>query len=438
MASLPRLPDTVRPLLALALATALPAAGHAAGMTLTMQNAAHLGHAFSGGAAAEDASTNFFNPAGLVRLEGAQFVVGGNYVLFGGTFTNTGSTTGGLFPTPGADERDLGLDKLVPNLHVAYPLSPTMALGFGVSAPFGLGTSYEPGWVGRYHALHSELRTVNLNPSFAWKASESLSLGVGFNWQTVEATLSNAIDFGLIGFLQGIPGLVPNAADGALRLEADDATPGFNFGAHYDVQAGTRIGVHYRSKMAHRLTGRATFANVPGPLAPLFPAQDVRADLTLPESFSISFVHEFSPSLALLGDWSRWKWSRLDRLAIDFADPLTPDSAQPFGWKDASIYSLGLRWRTGDRHTWRAGLAYNESPVPSPELRTARVPDSDRVWVAFGYGVRFSGSVRGDFGYARLFFKDGATANDDGLGHTLVGLFEPKVDIVSAQLTWDF
>ncbi len=48
----------------------------ASGFALIEQSASGLGNAYAGGAAvAEDASTIFFNPAGMSRLSGKQIVV---------------------------------------------------------------------------------------------------------------------------------------------------------------------------------------------------------------------------------------------------------------------------------------------------------------------------------------------------------------------------
>ncbi|MGH8019224.1 MAG: OmpP1/FadL family transporter [Opitutaceae bacterium] len=408
------------------------------GMALTLQNGASLGHAYSAGASAEDASTVFTNPAGLIALGRPQIVIGSTYVMFDGPFTNNGSLTAGALPTSGGNEEDAGLDKAVPSAFVAVPLGSQWAFGLGVSAPFGLGTSYDPEWVGRYHALHSELKTVNINPALAWRASERLSLGFGFNWQRAEATLTNAIDFGLIGFLNGVPGLLPGGLDGGLRIRGNDTTTGYNLGALLEVVDGARIGFHYRSKMAHTLEGPATFTNVPAAFAPLFPNQEASAGLPLPEVVSVSYYQELNPKLAVMVDWSWWNWSRFETLAVDFSNPLTPDNAQAQNWKDASIFSAGARWRSSASLLWRAGLAYNETPVPSAELRTARIPDSDRVWLALGATWHFNDDVRFDFGYAHLFMDNAPIANDDGLGHLLVGGFSLHIDIVSAQLTWGF
>src|SRR3989304_6541120 len=53
----------------------------ASGFALIEQSGSGLGNAYAGGAAgAEDASTIFFNPAGMSRLNGKQVVVAGNII----------------------------------------------------------------------------------------------------------------------------------------------------------------------------------------------------------------------------------------------------------------------------------------------------------------------------------------------------------------------
>ena len=52
-----------------------PLAAHAAGFALIEQSASGMGNAFAGGGAvAEDASTIYFNPAGMTYIEGTQLV----------------------------------------------------------------------------------------------------------------------------------------------------------------------------------------------------------------------------------------------------------------------------------------------------------------------------------------------------------------------------
>ena len=42
-----------------------------------------------------------------------------------------------------------------------------MHFGLGVNAPFGLKTDYDDGWIGRYQALKSQIKTINVNPALS-------------------------------------------------------------------------------------------------------------------------------------------------------------------------------------------------------------------------------------------------------------------------------
>ena len=71
-----------------------------AGFALTEQSASGLGNAYAGAAAvAEDASTIYFNPAGMSLLGSSQFVAAGQAIkldaTFAGTATNPGLLGGG-------------------------------------------------------------------------------------------------------------------------------------------------------------------------------------------------------------------------------------------------------------------------------------------------------------------------------------------------------
>ena len=58
-------------------------------------------------------------------------------------------------------------------------LTPALSLGLGINAPFGLKTEYDSNWIGRFHAIKSEVRTINVNPSIAFKVNDQISLGAG-------------------------------------------------------------------------------------------------------------------------------------------------------------------------------------------------------------------------------------------------------------------
>ncbi|MHB1214367.1 MAG: OmpP1/FadL family transporter [Thiobacillus sp.] len=392
---------------------------HAAGFALIEQNASGLGNAYAGqAAAAADASTIFFNPAGMTYLPDRQVVLVGHLIKPEARFSGTVSPDIG-----GGNGGDAGGLALVPNAYFAFRLTPDVHLGLGVNAPFGLKTEYDSTWAGRTQAIKSELKTVNLNPSIAWKASESLSLGAGLSIQYAEATLSNSA----------------NGA-GIATVHGDDYGWGFNLGLLWQPSAATRVGVAYRSEVEQKLKGGvdfsvATIANGP-----------VTADITLPDSASLSLFHELSPKWDLLADVTWTGWSDFDELRIvrngGVGLGLTEEN-----WSDNYRYSLGANYHLSDRVILRGGVAFDETPV-SDAFRTARIPDGDHTWIALGAQYKLSPHSAIDVGYTHLFIKN-ARINKTEYSYlppqpnpptpvTLSGTYEASVDILSAQFTLNF
>src|SRR5690606_33346994 len=134
--------------------------------------------------------------------------------------------------TSGGDAGDVSL---VPNFYFTMPIGDSLHFGVGVGVPFGLTTEYDDNWVGRFQGIKSELTTVNINPAVSFKVNEMLSVGVGINYQVIDAELTNAI-------VTPLPGV-----EGRAKLEADDDGWGWNAGILFEPVAGTRIGFAYRS-----------------------------------------------------------------------------------------------------------------------------------------------------------------------------------------------
>ncbi len=254
-------------LAATVIAVALPGDAHAAGFALKEQSTTAQGNAFAGATAgAEDVTYMFFNPAALTRLEGNQAAAVISYILPSAKITNATASVAAPFGTAitGSSE-DGAVSAVIPALYGAYSLSPDLKLGLSVTVPFGLSTDYEDGWIGRYHALATELRLVNINPVVAYRVNDKVSIGGGIQVEHAEATLSSAIDFGTLDNVLGIFAGAPTADDGSSELTGDDWAFGFNLGVLFELSEATRFGVAYRSEIAHTLEGEVDLI----PAAPL-------------------------------------------------------------------------------------------------------------------------------------------------------------------------
>lgn len=429
------------------LAALSPAAG-ASGFAIIEQGVSGLGNAYAGAAAAaDDPATVYFNPAGLTRLDGTQFQAAAHVIRPRADFSNGRSalspSVGGA-PLAGGDD-DGGTVVAVPNLYLTHRINDRWSAGIGVNAPFGLETRYDDNWVGRYHAIESELRTINVNPSIAFKPSERLSLGLGVSAQYIDARLTNALDTPTLcgGFaLPACAAPGPTGADGHVEVEGEDWSYGWNVGVLYEPTRTTRIGVAYRSSVKHTLEGDADFSGIPAALASgrqLFVDSDAKASIDLPETVSISSWQRISPKWAMMGDLSWTHWRRFDELRVEFDQGTTPDSVQPEDWENTWRVALGVNYYLDERWTLRFGAAYDESPIPSSSKRTPRIPGNNRTWLSLGASFRGAENLMFDVGYAHLFVDDTSIAAVDQLtGHRLDGEYDNSVDILSAQARWVF
>ncbi|MEW6584391.1 MAG: outer membrane protein transport protein [Nitrospirota bacterium] len=425
-----------------------------AGFALIEQSVSGLGNAYAGGAAAaEDATTIFYNPAGLTRLKGRQLVFGGHVIMPYVKFHNEGSThvlqplTGQ--PLTGGNGGEAGVTKFVPNFYYSREVTDRLAVGLGVNSPFGLATEYDKDWVGRYHGIKSDVLTVNINPSMAYRINKEFSVGAGINVQYINAELSKAIDFGTLdasgslGLPPGALGLVPQLSDGRCTVEGDDWGVGFNVGALFEHE-NLRVGVAYRSRIDYTLEGDADFSNVPAPLtaASVFTDTDAEADITVPDSLSVSAHYQISPQWAIMGDFTWTNWREFKKLECNFDNPNQPTDVTVENWEDSYRTSLGLTYTPNKTWTFRVGTAYDSTPVPDAEHRTPRIPDGDRIWTAFGLGYKISRVVGVDVGYAHIFVNDPeinkSPTGDDAIRGGLKGKYDAHIDILSAQVVVTF
>lgn len=334
-------------------------------------------------------------------------------------FQNTGST--GAFAAPGTgDGGDSGDWAFVPNAFFTMEINPKLRFGLALNAPFGQATEYDPGWRGQLKALKSEIKSVNINPSVAYKVSDTVSIGAGVSIQKLEATLTKAANA---------------AGTNIAELKADDIGYGFNLGLMVQATPDTRIGVSYRSSIKYDLEGTVTFSALPAGNG------GVRADLKVPDSASISVFHMLNPKWELMGDITWTGWSTVQQfvaIRTTGAGAGTTVDSETFNWKDTWRFGVGANYRMNQQTKLRFGVAYDQTPT-NDATRTPRLPDQDRTWLAIGIQYRVSKAGVLDVGYAHEFFRD-ATINTTvpDVPGALIGKFNNKADLFSVQYSHSF
>ena len=196
-------------------------------------------------------------------------------------FSNSASQAASFQPL-GDDGGDGGSLAAVPNLYVTYPIDPRWTLGLGVNAPFGLVSEYDydDAWIGRFQGIKSEIKTYNVNPAVAWKATDSIAIGGGANYQKIDGTFTSNVNYsGLLVSTAQQSGLFSSAELGAIaaataglasnaEVNGSDYAWGWNLGILLDIDPSNRIGAQYRSAIKYTLKGDVAFTNPALPAVP--------------------------------------------------------------------------------------------------------------------------------------------------------------------------
>lgn len=288
------------------------------GFQISIQTVPGIGRAAAGyGLVGDDASAVFYNPAALTLLQDTQIQGGLFYVTGSLEFENQGSTLGTLgqtVPTGGVN-RDGGEDGPIAATYLVTDPAERFRVGLGITTPFGLVTDYKGDWVGRYHALRSEFKTIDINPSFAVRFNDHFSIGAGMSIQYADATLSRAVFTGL------------QLPDGFVRVQGKDWGLGYNVGAMYEANQNTRFGVGFRSAIEQtfdgirKLEGGARFVG------------NGRCKSS-PEITGNAIHRRISPSASAVGS-DRWR-------TLDELEPLRRDPDPVCGRQPRRCYSAKL------------------------------------------------------------------------------------------------
>jgi len=398
----------------------LSTSSFAAGFYIQEQSVKGLGTAFAGSTTSiDDASTIFFNPAGMTKLDGIQGNVGLHLLLPDADLENDGSSN--LFGAPVGDDPGNPFDPSpVPNLFLASPLNADSSIwaGIGVTAPFGLGSDYGDDSFVRFDSTETELTTINVTTALAYTVNDLLSIGGGVDVQYADAKLESRLFAG---------------TEGTSQLDGDDISIGYNVGLLYSPTPQTDIGLHYRSAISHTLDGRIIVEG--SGLADVDIAGS--ADLDLPDIATFGVAHDINDRLRLMGQITWFGWGNFESIrALTDAGAevsnIEQDYANTYAFAVGAEYALTPTW------TVRGGYQFDQTPT-NDEFRTSRTPDGDRQW--FSAGATYQMNERMSFDLAATYIDvEEGTINvaRNGGAATVAGNTDGSVGILAIGLNYKF
>lgn len=398
---------------------------NAAGFYIQEQSVKGLGAAFSGSVTSiDDASTIYFNPAGMTRLDGIQGNLGVNLLIPDADLEDTGSNNAIGQPVGGNPSNPFDPTP-IPNAYLAAPIEiggQNFWAGIGVSAPFGLGSDYGESSFVRFDSTETELITINVAPSVAYAVNEQFSIGGGIDIQYADAELQNAFFAGTVG---------------TSTLEGDDISVGYNVGLLYSPTPTVDIGLHYRSAISHTLDGSISNEGTGGADF----NSSGSADLDLPDIATFGVAHDVNDRLRIMGQATWFGWSNFADISPvrDDGGPATPVIQN---YQNTYALAFGAEYDLNDAWTVRGGYQFDETPT-TDEFRTSRTPDGDRNWFSAGATYHHNKKLSLDLAATYIDVDEGTInvgRNNLGAGNTVnvVGDTDGSVGILAVGLNYKF
>lgn len=422
----------------------------AGGYEAKLWNSDSIGEALAGSSVKEgDITTMTRNPASALGFMTSpyQVAVASTAVLPSIKFKDKGSTVASGDALTGRNGGNGGKDAVVPAAYLAWNFNKDVKFGLAITSPWGLKTEYEDGWKGRYHALRSELKTINIMPAVAYKVNEQFAIGAGVQIQYMDVRLSRKIDAGGMLAQRGVLNMVSQEQDGKVNLKGDKWGYGWNVGLAYRLLKNVRLGLNYMSQVHHKLGGKAQFQKTAASapylnMDPRFNDQKIKANVTTPGRVILGAAWDFHPQMTLLGEVNYTQWKRMKEINVRFSTSGNNDIT-PMKWRNTVSYHLGLNWHPCEEWTFRTGYAFDPSAVRD-EHRTPAVPDQDRHWAALGatWTPTEAKDVTFSINYAHEFVRKAKSnlrpTGNNVIRGNLIGSYKTNVDLVSAQIKWRF
>jgi long-chain fatty acid transport protein len=416
-------------------------AAHAGGFAVREQSAYYQGMSFAGAGTGDTLSSMYWNSAAAASAPGMNSESHVSIILPDSEITATGGllTGEGIDPDgPGpagplpacafdnCESGDIADPALVPASYANYQINDQLYLGIAMNSGFGLVTKPDnTDWAGSAIAITSDVFSINVNPTLAYKLTPELTVGVGVQVEYLDVRLNR--------------GPFPGIETIGRTAEVDDIGFGATAGVSWTPTPGTTIGVGYRSAVKFDLEGDYASEATGGD------SRSAKADLTLPDMVTIGLRQSLTDRVDLLAGYEWTNWSRAGTIPVEVTGFDGPAEELRLEYDDGHFVSLGLEYDYTPLTTLRAGVAWEKSPI-SDEERNVFLPDSDRLWLSVGATHRLTEKITIDLGYTHIFSDDAPICREIGgpgdpctapIGdEIIVAEGEASVDIIAASFKY--
>ena len=326
-------------------------------------------------ARAEDPSTVFTNPAGMVRLRDKQLEVGVQPIFVHVHFDPDSDTT--------VEGKDGQADIWLPSgsFFYVHPYNDKFTFGLASIGYFGSDLVYNHDWVGRYYVQKALLEGLSFVPAAAYQMNEQWSIGIGAN-----------IMYSFLKQRSAVRNALDDMDDGYFSMHDYRFGCGGLVGVLYQPTCYTRFGIQYLSPVKLKFKAKPQFSNI-GPLLDNaltrlgIIGSNVNLNITVPQSIMLSAYHDLNYSWSIMANLGWQQWSKFQRASITLADLNSTSITIKEHYKDTWHAAIGMEWHYNCALTFSGGVAYDSSAIDNSK-RPLNFPIGEQ-W-RFGTGARWN------------------------------------------------
>ncbi len=390
---------------------------------LWQQSASQIGDDGAGAAAsANDATTAYYNPAGLTRIKHQDMALSLLGTITNIKFKGQSNLTPAITGFTNSGTAQGGDSNFIPTILYAAPLDAQWAFGFSVSSPFNRYINYGQNDFTRYAITESTIKTTDISPSFSYRPFDHFSIGFGADAERVKMEYDR------------IDTITSTANDAVVTNKLGDWSFGWNTGALWEITQNTRMGISYHAKITHHLSGNSRFYGTGTN------GTRVKSDVYLPPLAMLSLYHDFNNDFALMSTVSYTQWEKFGALTLNNVAGQTSPTTITLQdkMKNAWRFVLGAHYHFSQRFQLRGAIGYDQSPTNN-KTRDILMPDANQYIVALGLGYTLNKTVNLDLGYSHAFMQHISVNHTQTYGATNItniGNLQQNTDLIGLQLNW--
>jgi len=389
---------------------------YAGGYQVRLQGQRQTGMGLIGTSLRGDASSLFYNPAGLSSINGKWSFSAG----FSPIFNKVGFRLEG-------DPNTVYNDNPVGTPFSFYGSTMiTKKLGFGIGAytPYGSSAVWGDDWIGASLVQDLSLKAIFIQPTLSYKFGDVFSIGAGF-----------VIASGTVELNRAVPYNSP-AVEGQANLTGDAMEYGYNVGIMVTPGDKWSFGLNYRSEIIMSVEdGEAKFT-LPTSIQPIIPVENkFSADLPLPANLDFGVSYQATEKLLLAIEANYVFWEVYDSLKFTFEEqPDLLNSSNPRLYSNSLIGRIGAEYKFSDIVTGRLGMYYDPTPT-NEDYFTPETPSLTTLGISAGLSIYPIENFAIDISYLHLETKQ---ASKSYLPANFKGDYKSRTIIPGVGLTYNF